>query len=150
LKIYALIGYHPWAKFLDLFSEVSMEIPMDPKILGLLVAILLFLISLLINLLQHHYYRRRADRFLNKQESLLQSLIGFNNSLNKLETACALEMEITTSLKDIGKAIHIARNQLSSSIADIEGNLRSFREYRAREKAREKHKRELEALRGKK
>ena len=127
-----------------------MEIPMDPKIFLLLVALLCFLISLLTNLIQHHYYRRRTDRFLNKQESLLHSLTGFSNSLGKLETACALEMELTTSLKDIGKAIHIARNQLSSSIADIEGNLRSFREYRAREKAREKQKRELNALRGKK
>ncbi len=127
-----------------------MEIPMDPKIFLLLVTILCFLISLLTNLIQHHYYRRRTDRFLNKQESLLHSLMGFNNSLGKLETACALEMELTTSLKDIGKAIHIARNQLSSSIADVEGNLRSFREYRTREKAREKHRRELNTLRGKK
>ena len=126
-----------------------MEILMEPKIL-LRVAILFFLISLLINLLQHHYYRRRTDRFLNKEESLFHSLTGLHNSLGKLETACALEMEITTSLKDIGKAIHIARAQLSSSIADIEGNLRSFREYRAREKAREKHKRGLDAVRGKK
>ena len=126
-----------------------MEILMEPKIL-LRVAILFFLISLLINLIQHHYYRRRSDRFLNKQESLFHSLTGFNNSLGKLETACALEMELTTSLKDIGKAIHIARAQLSSSIADIEGSLRSFREYRVREKAREKHKRELDTFRGKK
>jgi hypothetical protein len=59
-------------------------------------------------------------------------------------------MEITTSLKDIGKAIHIARAHLSSSIADIEGNLRSFREYRVREKARVKHKRGLDAVQGKK
>ena len=130
-------------------SEVNMEILMEPKIL-LRVAILFFLISLLINLIQHHYYRRRSDRFLNKQESLFHSLTGFNNSLGKLETACALEMELTTSLKDIGKAIHIARAQLSSSIADIEGSLRSFREYRVREKAREKHKRELDTFRGKK
>lgn len=127
-----------------------MEIPLDPKIFALLVAILCFLISLLINLIQHHYYRRRSDRFLNKQESLFHSLTGFNNSLGKLETACALEMELTTSLKDMGKAIHIARAQLSSSIADIEGSLRSFREYRVREKAREKHKRELDTFRGKK
>lgn len=127
-----------------------MEIPMEPKIFFLLVAILCFLISLLTNLIQYHYYTRRTGRFLNKQESLLHSLMGFNNSLGKLETACALEMELTTSLKDIGKAIHIARNQLSASIADIEGNLRSFREYRAREKAREKQRRELNALRGKK
>ena len=126
-----------------------MEILMEPKIL-LRVAILFFLISLLINLIQHHYYRRRADRFLNKQESLFHSLTGVNNSLGKLETACALEMELTTSLKDIGKAIHIARVQLNSSIADIEGNLRSFREYRVREKASEKHKRELDTLRKKK
>jgi hypothetical protein len=67
-----------------------------------------------------------------------------------LETACALEMELTTSLKDMGKAIHIARNQLSSSISDIEGNLRSFREYRMKEKLRQKHKREIDAFRGKK
>ena len=126
-----------------------MEILMEPKIL-LRVAILFFLISLLINLIQHHYYRRRADRFLNKEESLFHSLTGLHNSLGKLETACALEMELTTSLKDMGKAIHIARAQLSSSIADIEGSLRSFREYRVREKAREKHKRELDTFRGKK
>jgi len=130
-------------------SEVNMEILMEPKIL-LRVAILFFLISLLINLIQHHYYRRRADRFLNKEESLFHSLTGLHNSLGKLETACALEMELTTSLKDMGKAIHIARAQLSSSIADIEGSLRSFREYRVREKAREKHKRELDTFRGKK
>ena len=118
-----------------------MEILLEPKIFALMVAMLCFLISLLINLIQRHSYRRRADRFLSKQESLLHSLTGFNNSLGKLETACALEMELSTSLKDIGKAIHIARNQLSSSIADIEGNLRSFREYRVREKAREKQRR---------
>ncbi|UCD71305.1 MAG: hypothetical protein JSW70_09940 [Syntrophobacterales bacterium] len=126
-----------------------MEILLEPKIL-LRIAILFFLISLLINLIQHHYYRRRADRFLNKEESLYHSLNGLQNSLGKLETACALEMELTTSLKDIGKSIHIARAQLSSSIADIEGNLRSFREYRVREKARAKHKRGLDTLRGKK
>jgi hypothetical protein len=127
-----------------------MDIPMEAKTFALLVATLFFLISLLINLLQHHYYRRRTDRFLNKEESLFHSLTGLHNSLGKLETACALEMELTTSLKDIGKTIHIARTQLSSSIEDIQGNLRSFREYRAREKAREKHKRGLETVRGKK
>jgi hypothetical protein len=136
--------------FLHFSPEVNMEIPMELKTFALLVAILCFLISLLINLVQHHYYRRRSGGFLNKQESLLHSLTGLNNSLGKLETACALEMELTTSLKDIGKAIHIARAQLSSSITDIEGNLRSFREYRVREKAREKHRRELNAFRGKK
>ncbi len=130
--------------------EVNMEIPMDPKTFALLVATLFFLLSLLTNLLQHHYYRRRVDRFLNKEESLFHSLQGVNNSLGKLEAACALEMELTTSLKDIGKTIHIARAHLSSSIADIEGNLRSFREYRVREKARVKHKRGLDTVQGKK
>jgi hypothetical protein len=127
-----------------------MEILMEPKIRLFLIPFLFFLISLLINLIQHHYYRRRADHFLNKQESLFRSLTGLHNSLGKLEAACALEMELTTSLKDIGKTIHIARAHLSSSIADIEGNLVSFREYRVREKAREKHKRGLDALQGKK
>jgi type II secretory pathway component PulL len=123
---------------------------MEPKTLGLLVAILCFLVSLLINLIQHHYYRRRADHFLNKQESLFHSLVGLHGSLGKLETACALEMELSMSLKDMGKAIHVARAQLSSSIADIDANLRSFRVYRAREKERARHKRELDALRGRK
>lgn len=127
-----------------------MEIPMELKTFGLLVATLFFLISLLINLVQHHYYRRRSDRFLNKEESLYHSLNGLHDSLGKLETACALEMELTTSLKDIGKTIHIARAQLKSSIEDIEGNLRSFREYRMREKARAKHQRELDTFRKKK
>ncbi|NIS62978.1 MAG: hypothetical protein GTO13_20465 [Proteobacteria bacterium] len=127
-----------------------MEIPMEPKTFALLVATLFFLISLLINLLQHHYYRRRTDRFLNKEESLFHSLTGLHNSLGKLETACALEMELTTSLKDIGKSIHIARAHLSSSIADIQGNLLSLREYRAREKARQKHRRGIERVREKK
>ena len=127
-----------------------MAIPMEPKTLGLLVASLCFLVSLLINLIQHHYYRRRADHFLNKQESLFHSLAGLHGSLGKLETACALEMELSMSLKDMGKAIHVARAQLSSSNADIEANLRSFREYRARERERKKHKRELDALRGRK
>jgi hypothetical protein len=125
-----------------------MTIPMEPKTLGLLVAILCFLVSLLINLIQHHYYRRRANHFLSKQESLFHSLTGLHSSMGKLETACALEMELTMSLKDMGKAIHVARAQLSSSIADIEANLRSFREYRAREKERARHKRELDTLRG--
>ncbi len=123
-----------------------MEILMEPKIRLFLVPFLFFLISVLTNLIQHHYYRRRADHFLNKQESLFRSLTGLHNSLGKLENACALEMELTTSLKDMGKAIHIARAQLSSSIADIEGSLRSFREYRVREK----HKRGLDTGRGKK
>lgn len=127
-----------------------MEIPMELKTFGLLVAMLFFLISLLINLVQHHYYRRRADRFLNKEESLYHSLNGLHDSLGKLETACALEMELTTSLKDIGKTIHIARAQLKSSIEDIECNLRSFREYRMREKTRAKHQRELDTFRKKK
>lgn len=127
-----------------------MKIPMDLKTFALLVATLFFLISLLINLLQHHYYRRRTDRFLNKEESLFHSLTGLHNSLGKLETACALEMELTTSLKDMGKSIHIARAHLSSSIADVQGNLLSFREYRAREKARQKHRQGIETARGKK
>jgi hypothetical protein len=127
-----------------------MDLPMDLKIFGLLIATLFFLISLLINLIQHHYYRRKADRFFTKQESLLHSLTGLHNSMGKLETACALEMELTTSIKDLGKAIHIARTQLNASIEDIQGNLRSSREYRAREKMRAKHKRDMDGFRGKK
>ncbi len=117
---------------------------MDPMTLALLVAILFFLTSLLMNLLQRRFYKRRTSRFLQKEESLLHSLDGLYTSLGKIESACTFEMELETSLKDIGRSIHIARNHIKSSIADIEKNLHSFREYRIKEKEREKKRMRLE------
>lgn len=126
-----------------------MEIPMDPKTLALLVAILLFLISLLLNLLQRRYAKNRTDRLLNQEESVRNFLTGLDNSLGKLESACTFEMEGASSPKEIGRSIHITRNQIQSTISDIEKELRSFRQYRRKEKATEKHAKHLDKMRKK-
>ena len=126
-----------------------MEIPMDPEILALLVAILFFLTSLLINLFQRRYAKRRTDRLLNKEESVLNFLNGLDTSLGKLESTCTFEMEGTSSPKEIGRSIHIVRNQIKSTVSDIENNLRSFRQYRRKQKAREKHQKHLAEVRKK-
>jgi len=124
-----------------------MEIPMDPKTLAILVTILLFLISLLINLVQRRCYKRQTHRWINKDESTLNFLNGVHTSLGKLESACTFEMEPASSPEKMGKSIHIARNQIKSCISHIENNLRSFRAYRRMEKAREKHRKQLEKIR---
>lgn len=117
---------------------------MDPKTLGLLVAILLFLISLLINLVQRRYHKRDTRRWADNGESTLNFLNGLQASLSKLESACTFEME---SPEKIGKLVHGARNQVKSCIADVEKNLRSFRAYRRIEKARERQRKQLEKIR---
>lgn len=126
-----------------------MEIPMDPKTLAILVAILFFLISLLVNLVQRRYYKGRIDRLIHKEESLLNFLIGLHESLGKLESACTFEMESASSPREIGRSIHIARNQIKTSIADAENSLRSFREYRRKKKERENYQKRLEKTRKK-
>ncbi len=115
----------------------------EPKIMALMIAVLFFLLALLINFLQYHHYKRRTDRFIQKEESLLHFLIRFSKIIKKIETTCTYEMEVTTSLKDIGNSLHSARNLISSSINDILGNLRSFREYRAKEKNIGKHMKQI-------
>ncbi len=115
----------------------------EPKIMAIMIAFLFFLLSLLINLLQYHHYKRRTDRFIQKEESLLHFLIRFSKIIKKIETACTYEMEISTSLKDIGSSLSSARNLISSSINDILGNLRSFREYREKEKTIGKHMKQI-------
>lgn len=119
----------------------------NPEILAILIASLLFLISLLVNLLQRRWNKKRIYRLLDKGESQLNFLNGLHSSLGKLESACTFEMDTARSPEEIGKSIHIARNQIKSSITDLENNLRSFREYRQREKSREKHVKHLEKMR---
>lgn len=126
-----------------------MEFPMDPKTFALLVAILFFFISLLVNLLQRRYSKSRIDRLLNQGESALNSLTGLHTALGKLESACTLELDGTSSPQELGRSIRIARNQIQSTMADIQKNLRSFRQYRQKEKARERHQKRLEKLRKK-
>jgi hypothetical protein len=115
-------------------------IPMEPKTFGLLVAILFFLVSLLVNLLQRDYSKTRLDRMLRKEESVLNFLVETHNYLGKLEHACTFELHGTSSPQEVGKAIHVARSKIESTMADMMEHLRSFRQYRRKEKAKEKQK----------
>ena len=121
-----------------------MNIPMEPKTFGLLVAILFFLISLLVNLIQRRYSKSRLDRMLTKEKSVVTFLEGMHKSLGKLEYVCTLEVHGESSPQQVGKAIHGARDEIKSTIADMEEHLRSFRQYRRKEKALEKRRKELE------
>jgi hypothetical protein len=118
-------------------------IPMEPERFGLLVAILFFLISFLVNLLQRRYSKTRLNRMLTEDESIMNFLVGIDKYLGKLEHACNLEMQGASSPKEMAKAIYAARNKIGSIIADMEEYLRSFRQYRQKEKAREKEKKRL-------
>ena len=53
-----------------------MDIFNDPKTFGLLVALLFFLISFLVNLVQRRYSKSRFDRMLSKDESVVKFLGG--------------------------------------------------------------------------
>jgi hypothetical protein len=115
-------------------------IPMEPKTFGLLVAILFFLVSLLVNLLQRRYSKTRLDRMLAKEESVLNFLEETHNYLGKLERACTFELHGKSSPQEVGKAIHVTRNKIESTMADMVEHLRSFHQYRRKEKAQEKQK----------
>jgi len=119
-------------------------IPMEPERFGLLVAILFFLISFLVNLLQRRYSRIRLNRMLTKEESVMNFLVGIDKYLGKLEHACTLELHGASSPQEMAKAIYAARNKVGATIADMEEYLRSFRQYRRKEKAREKERKQLE------
>jgi hypothetical protein len=125
-----------------------MDIPIEIELkqFGLLVAILFFLISFLVNLLQRRYLKTRLDRMLKKEESVLNFLGEIHKYLGKLEHACTLEMHGATSPEKLGKAIYVARNKIQSTLADLEDHLRSFRQYRRKEKAQEKQKKRMEKL----
>ena len=125
-----------------------MDIPIEIELkqFGLLVAILFFLISFLVNLLQRRYSKTRLDRMLKKEESVVNSLGGIHKYLGKLEHACTLELHGATSPEKLGKAIYVARNKIQSTLADMEDHLRSFRQYRRKEKAQEKQKKRMEKL----
>lgn len=125
---------------------MNIPIGLEPKQFGLLVAILFFLISFLVNLLQRRYSKTRLDRMLKKEESVVNVLGGIHKYLGKLEHACTLELHGATSPEKLGKAIYVARNKIQSTIADMEDHLRSFRQYRRKEKAQEKQKKRMEKL----
>jgi len=115
-----------------------MDIPMEPKKLGLLVAILFFLVSLLVNLLQRRYARTRLGRMLRKEESIVNFLQGIHKNLGKIEVTCTLEVQGASSPQEVGKTIHVLRNEIQSTIANMQEHLESFRLYRRKEKARKR------------
>lgn len=118
----------------------SVDFGMEPKTFALLVAILLFLISLLVNLLQRRYSKARFDRMLKKEESVVTFLEGINKYLNELEWTCNIEMDRTSSPKEVGKAINAAGNKIDWILDDMKTHLSSFRQYRKKEKAEKKNK----------
>ena len=113
-----------------------MNIPMEPITLALLVATLFFLISLLVNLLQHRYSKKRFNRMLTKEEEVVNFLVGTDKNLGELEWTCTVEMDGAISPQEAAKAIHGARKKIGSTVADMRQHLRSFPQYRKREKAR--------------
>jgi len=115
-----------------------MDIPMEPRKLGLLVAILFFLVSLLVNLLQRRYAKNRLGRMLRKEESIVNFLEGIHKNLGKIEVTCTLEVQGASSPQEVGKTIHVVRNEIQSTIANMQEHLLSFRQHRRKEKAREK------------
>jgi len=121
-----------------------MDIPMEPKRLGLLVAILFFLISLLVNLLQRRYAKTRLGRMLRKEESIANLLDGIHKNLGKIEVNCTLEVQGASSPQEVGKAIHVVRNEIQSTIANMQEHLNSFRQRRRKDKVNEKQRKRLE------
>ena len=124
-----------------------MNIPMEQETFGLLVAILFFLISFLVNLLQHRFSRARLGRMLTKEESFANSLAGIHKYLGELEWTCTIELHGASSPQEVGKAIHVARDRIDSTIAEMKEYLRSFRQYRKKERAREKQMDQVEKSR---
>jgi hypothetical protein len=112
-----------------------MELPMEPKIFALLISILFFLISFLLNLLQRRYSKARLDRMLLKEESVLNFLVALHKYLGRLERNCILELHGTSSPQEVGKGIHVVRNKIESTISTTSEHLNSFRQYRGRRKA---------------
>lgn len=121
-----------------------MDAPTEPKTLALLVAILSFLISLLVNLLQRRYSKARLNRMLTKDESVRNFLVEINKYMANLEWTCTVELKGESSPQEIGKAIHGARKKIESTLADLGQHLHSFRQYRKKEKAQGKQKKRLE------
>lgn len=114
-----------------------MNIPMESKTFGLLVAILFFLVSLLVNLFQRRRAKARLGRMLRKEESVVNLLGLIDKNLGKLEVTCTLEVDGASSPQEMGKTIHLVRNEVQSIIANMEEYLRSFRQYRRKEKKRQ-------------
>jgi hypothetical protein len=115
------------------------DLGMEPKTFALLVAILLFLISLLVARIQRRYSKSRFARMLKKEESIVSFLEGINKYLNELEWKCKFESDSASSPKEMAKAINAARNKIEWILDDLMVHLSSFRQYRKKEKAQKKN-----------
>ncbi len=111
---------------------------MESKTFGLLVAVLFFLVSLLVNLLQRRYAKARLARMLRKEGAVVNFLGLIDKNLGKLEVTCALEVQGASSPQEIGKTIHRVRDTIQSTIANLEEHLSSFRQYRRKEKVQQR------------
>ena len=117
---------------------------MEPRRLGLLVALLFFFVSLLVNLLQRRYAKSRLGRLLRKEESIVNFLEGIHKNLGKIEVTCTLEVQGASSPQEVGKTIHVVRNEVQSTIANMQEHLNSLRQHRRKERTKEKQRKRLE------
>ncbi len=120
-----------------------MQIPVEPKTFGLLVAILFFLISFLINLLQRRYSRTRLDYMLEKDESFVNLLGVKDEYQGKLERTCTFDLHRASSPQEVGKAIYVARNKIQSTVAAMEEHLRCLRHPQRKGKKQQKQMKRL-------
>lgn len=120
-----------------------MDTSIEPKTLGLLVGILFFLISLLVNLFQRRYSRTRLHRMLEKDESVVNFLGVIDEYLAKLELTCTFDVQRASSPQEVGKAIYVARNKIQPTIAAMEEHLQSFRHHRRKEKRQQNQRKRL-------
>ncbi len=121
-----------------------MDMSIEPKRIGLLVAVLFFLVSVLINLFQRRYTKTRLGRILRKEESIVTFLEGIHKNLGKIEMTCTLEVHGASSPQEVGKTIHVVRNEIQSTIANMQEHLNSFRQHRREKKVKQKQGRRLE------
>jgi hypothetical protein len=118
----------------------SMDPGMEPKTFAVLVAILLFLTSFLVNLLQRRYSKARFERMLKKEESNVTFLEGMAKYLNELQRSSITEMDRESSLKRMVKAVNTIRGTIEWTLDDMKIHLSSLRPYRRKEKAQKKNK----------
>jgi preprotein translocase subunit SecG len=121
----------------------AVDLGMELKTFTLLVAILFFLISLLFNLLQRRYSKARFYGMLTQEEGVIDFLEGINKNLEDLEFKCSIELHGATSPQEVGKVISAARNKIQSTLAETRNHLCSFRQYRKKEKAQKKLKKQI-------
>jgi hypothetical protein len=81
---------------------------------------------------------------LRKEESIVNFLDGIHKNLGKIEVNCTLEVQGASSPQEVGKAIHMVRNEIHSTIANVQEHLNSFRQYRRKDKVKEKQRKKSE------